>query len=480
MKQIKQLTEFSNWVDTTINGIITEKQDKPDERSLERKRDITYLARQKYPDYPVTQAVELYLADKLTDFEQRDAEQNRVINLQRRENEKLKSGLGSLNQELQDVEASSEKTDIEIARLKQLSGQLKTDVEQRRASTQEVDNLLNQVEQLKNKPGVTPEQYKEVRDRVEKFEKEKVNPDELKKFRGSLEQLSAKDALDKSDIANLQDQLKDVESKVSAQKTSDISGISGKIRDIVNRQQEFEQTNKELEQKLQALKDVESPDLSRATKLLKDIEQTRDDIAKKQAELENQERDFQNRIEQELASTKETQQRYRRSVQARSKQAKTKIDALVGKETPLDNIRQFGDELRSLLKQRASLSTDLDRDPNQAFHNLMSKLGVRADQRGNRGPDDSDEQGIGSNTSRGGPKSPPDQGNLFPDDDRVTGGRRRDDLPPRPPNGDEDDRQGKLLENVAITRALRTLDKTLTESIDPEVSKWIENRSNLD
>lgn len=478
MKNIKQLTEFSNWIDNTINSVIVEKQEPKDDRSVERQRDITYLAKQKYPDYPAAQAIELYLADKLTDIEQRDAEQNRIINLQRRENQQLRTNMSSLRKELDDVETSGKEVDAEIERLKQLSGKIQTDVQQRRASTREVDELLKQVEQLKNKPGVTPDQYKEMRDRVEKFEKEKVNPEELKKFQGSLEQLSAKDELDKSDIARLQTQLQDVESKVgAATKVSDIAGVSSKIQDIIKRQQDFEQGNKELEQKLQSLKDVQSPDLSRATQLLKDIEQTRDDITKKQTELENQEQNFQKRIEQELSSTKERQKKYRKSVQTRSKQAKTKIDALVGKEATLDQIRQLGDELRSLLKQRDSLSTILDkeRSSDQAFRDLMGKLGLRSVQGRNRGPGGSETQDIDRRPPDNGPKSSPGQGNLFTDDDRVIGGRRRDDLPSRPPNGDEDDddRQSKLLENATITRVLQTLDRVLTKSIGEQVSKWL-------
>ena len=362
MKNIKQLAEFSNWIDNTINSVIVEKQESKDERSVERQRDITYLARQKYPDYPAAQAIELYLADKLTDIEQRDADQNRIINLQRRENQQLKTGLGALRQELDDVEASGKNVDAEIERLKQLSGKIQTDVEQRRASTREVDELLAQVEQLKNKPGVTPDQYKEMRDRVEKFEKEKVNPEELKKFQGSLEQLSAKDALDKSDIARLQTQLQDVEAKIGAQKAPDLSGISGKIQDIINRQEEIEKENqastervKDLEQRLQSARDVKGADLSRATELLQNLEQTRDEILRKQNELESGEKDFQNRVEQELEQQKREQQKYRKAVRARSLQAKTKINALLGPAKDAQEIKNLGDNLRLISKDAAIL-----------------------------------------------------------------------------------------------------------------------------
>ena len=362
MKNIKQLAEFSNWIDNTINSVIVEKQEPKDDRSVERQRDITYLAKQKYPDYSAAQAIELYLADKLTDIERRDADQNRIINLQRRENQQLKTGLGALRQELDDVEASGKNVDAEIERLKQLSGKIQTDVQQRRASTREVDELLAQVEQLKSKPGVTPDQYKEMRDRVEKFEKEKVNPEELKKFQGSLEQLSAKDELDKSDIARLQAQLQDVEAKVGAQKAPDISGISGKIQDIINRQQEIEKENqastervKDLEQRLQGAKDVKGADLSRATELLQNLEQTRDEILQKQNELESEEKNFQNRIEQELAQQKREQQKYRKAVQARSLQAKTKINALLGPAKDAQEIKNLGDNIRLISKDAAIL-----------------------------------------------------------------------------------------------------------------------------
>lgn len=369
MKNIKQLTEFSNWIDNTINSVIVEKQEPKDDRSVERQRDITYLAKQKYPDYPAAQAIELYLADKLTDIEQRDAEQNRIINLQRRENQQLRTNMSSLRKELDDVEASGKEVDAEIERLKQLSGKIQTDVQQRRASTREVDELLKQVEQLKNKPGISSEQYDDIKKKVEAFDKQKINPEELKNFEGKLSDLADRDAVSDEQLKSL----KNTVAAVSQQQEKILKSpeiISQNIQDIISRQdqikdiaQDIETKSAELEKNKQAVDDVfrkfgeKQDDLSRIQSMLQslkskeqEIAQTKQIIDQAEKELQQKEQDFKINVQkaaaEEASKLKDKAQKYRKAVQARSKQASTKVNALVGKETPISRIKQVGDELQ--------------------------------------------------------------------------------------------------------------------------------------
>ena len=107
-------------------------------RSIPVAKDLMYKARVKYPGYDDQAALTLYMADQFQNQLTVDLDQNKVINAQKRENEKLKSGLNKLGQELNDIEIDSQNTDQELERLKQLSGKLKPEGEVRQAATKEI------------------------------------------------------------------------------------------------------------------------------------------------------------------------------------------------------------------------------------------------------------------------------------------------------------------------------------------------------
>lgn len=364
--------EFENWTDSIIKSTIFEKKDDRGERAIDRQRDIVYKAKQAFPEYPESQAIELFLADKLSDIEQRDFEQNKVINLQRRENDKLKSNLQGLQAEINSIEAGGQETDREIARLKQLSGKLQTDVEQRRVGGREINELLAQVEQLKNKPGVTPEQYKEIKDKVEDFSKQKVNPDELKKFSSQLSTLAASEAIDKQEISNLRAALNSVTSR--QEKIGDISDVASKLRDLESKQSEIEQvanSNKELvgdiNQRLETLGATDRADIERASELLRDLQGTKQELDAKQQELTDFEQNLENSVNQQLAQERARTRKYRENVRKRSKQASTKVNAFFGKDATVDQIKNFGQKTNKLV-------SDLTNNPADELNDYLSIL----------------------------------------------------------------------------------------------------------
>lgn len=305
---MKQLKEFENWTSDIIKSVLNEKQDAEGKRAIERSRDITYQAKQLYPEYSEEQAVALYVADKLADSERRDYEQNKLINNQRRENEKLRSNLVDIKKEIQSIEDIGKETDQEISRLKQLSGQLQTDIKQRQLSNKEIDDALSQVEQLKNKPGISADQYADIKKQVETFKKEKVNPEEFSKFKDELQAISGQNEVEKQQIDYLRS-LIDATQQASAE-------------NLKQREAAIVQQQKKLNTELEKIKDSN-----------KDI------------------------------------QKYRRAVSARSKQASTKVNALVGKKTDIDGIKKLGNSLHQL-----SYETDPDNTNIPSIVNLKRGL----------------------------------------------------------------------------------------------------------
>ena len=82
-------------------------------------RDLIYRAKNKYPGYSSEQAMILLISDEMKNQEKTDSTQNRLIDTQKRENERLRGAVDSLGKELQDFEQQSQETDREVERLKQ-------------------------------------------------------------------------------------------------------------------------------------------------------------------------------------------------------------------------------------------------------------------------------------------------------------------------------------------------------------------------
>ena len=131
--------------------------------ALSLDNDLMQRAMLRFPGYDSQQALSLYIADKATQQQKTDAAQNNLINTQQ-------NAIKSIGQELQDYEAQAQETDREVERLKQLSGALTTgsaDRQQKaKVSADELEKLQKDLEDLKTKPGMDPEKYKEIEQQI--------------------------------------------------------------------------------------------------------------------------------------------------------------------------------------------------------------------------------------------------------------------------------------------------------------------------
>ena len=140
-------------------------------------RGLLYTARQNYPEFsdqPIV-ALDYYLADELEKKTKVDSNQNRLIDTQKRENDRLRGAVQSLGQELQDFEQQSQETDREVERLKQLSGKISQgDATTQRKAKIEADDLQKlekEIQNLKSKPGIDAEKVKKLEDQVKQIAK---------------------------------------------------------------------------------------------------------------------------------------------------------------------------------------------------------------------------------------------------------------------------------------------------------------------
>ena len=136
-------------------------------------QDLLYKAKQKYPQYSGEQALTLYIADEMTEKDKVDSNQNKLIDTQKRENDRLRGAVQSLGQELQDFEQQSQETDREVERLKQLSGKLSQDGSntqvKAKVSGDDLEKLEKKLEALKIKPGIDIEKVKKLEAEIKKI-----------------------------------------------------------------------------------------------------------------------------------------------------------------------------------------------------------------------------------------------------------------------------------------------------------------------
>ena len=133
-------------------------------------RDLIYKARNKYPGYSPEQAMILLISDEMKNQEKTDSVQNKLIDTQKRENERLRGAVDSLGQELQDFEQQSIETDREVERLKQLSNTLTTggtDTKRKaKLSADDLEKLQQDLETLKTKPGMDPKKFQQLEQQI--------------------------------------------------------------------------------------------------------------------------------------------------------------------------------------------------------------------------------------------------------------------------------------------------------------------------
>ena len=142
---------------------------------LPRNQNPMIDATQAYPTLKPAAALLRYQTDQMAEKDKVDSNQNRLIDTQRRENERLRGEVDNLGktveQEIQQVAQQAEINDNEISRIKQLTGTLSkggTDTQRKaKLSSDDLAKLQKELEQLKTKPGMDPEKFNELKKQIE-------------------------------------------------------------------------------------------------------------------------------------------------------------------------------------------------------------------------------------------------------------------------------------------------------------------------
>lgn len=222
MKEVKLLTE---WADSVLEFKAPKQSPRMGtpmsgnaDRPLPRKIDVAYKAQRAYPELSPEQALSLYMSDELEKNDQMNLEQNKVINAQKRENQKLSRSLDELGKELHDHETQAARTDQEVARLRDLSAKLRPagEVQQMaaKASADKVQGMLNDLEALQNKPGIDDTKYRELVDKVNKIKSGPVDNKEVEKVQAALASLGQRQNVDDQLFDKVMGRLEQTESEL--------------------------------------------------------------------------------------------------------------------------------------------------------------------------------------------------------------------------------------------------------------------------
>lgn len=285
---MRELLDLESWANNLIN-------EAGKDRPLTLDRDIQAQAIRKYPDRNPEQAMSLFVADKLSNQEKLDYEQNKIINTQKRDNDKLRRSVQDLSKELHDHENQAQQTDREVARLKDLSAKLKPAGEiaqvAAKANADQVQAMLKDLDQVKNNPKINDQQFKEISDKVKQLQNA-GNGEEVQKTQETLRALANTQELDKEQYDRALDALeksyreniaKEKRFQASTKRNAEMKGSWGiKFKDLNDK-------IKQIETKANSVKELDdfyNGVLARA-----------DDVEAKTDELENTAYQVQDQVE---------------------------------------------------------------------------------------------------------------------------------------------------------------------------------------
>ena len=273
-----------------ISSLLYEDQ-KPNQGTVNQlpvDRDLIYRAKNKYPGYSSEQAMILLIADEMANQEKTDANQNKLIDTQKRENERLRGTVQSLGQELQDFEQQSQEIDREVERLKQISSKLSPDnvaVQQKaKVSADDLEKLHKDLEELKSKPGMDSKVYNELN--------------------SQLKTLQTNKSTDKEDVKKLQSMVKDIESQSSINYNSVAKQLAQTRFRLANKEQRFKEYKtsfqdykKSTSDKLEKVSQEMNNELAKSIDLRAGIMQNAEVIQKDAEEINKMKTDLSKKID---------------------------------------------------------------------------------------------------------------------------------------------------------------------------------------
>ena len=240
---MREILEFESWANSMLN-------EAGKDRPLSLDRDIQRQAQIKFPDRNPEQAMTMFVADKLSNQEKLDYEQNKIINAQKRENDKLRRSLQDLSNELHDHEQQAQQTDVEVARLKDLSAKLKPagEIQQgaTKASADKVEAMLKDLENVRTNPSIDDKKFKELENKVQQM-KGVADDSGIDKIQGTLSALASKQGVSDQMFNKAMDQLSATQNELDAKEQRFQKSIA-KNKDVQQSWgNKFAELNKEIE-----------------------------------------------------------------------------------------------------------------------------------------------------------------------------------------------------------------------------------------
>ena len=242
---------------------------------LPRNQNPMIDATQAYPTLKPAAALLRYQTDQMAEKDKVDSNQNKLIDTQRRENERLRGEVDNLGktveQEIQQVAQQAEINDNEISRIKQLTGTLSqggTDTQRKaKLSSDDLEKLQKELEQLKTKPGMDSEKFNQLKKQIETMvSNPSIDDKELSKINSLVNTLTQQRQVGDTLYKKIEDQLRKTQSdldkkegrfsKYIEKKKGEIGSIqqqnAGEIKkysDIVKSyQQDIEKFNSQVQQ----------------------------------------------------------------------------------------------------------------------------------------------------------------------------------------------------------------------------------------
>jgi hypothetical protein len=185
---MKELNQFIRWADSVSNSYLVEADVDKKKSSRALNTGIQSIAQRQYPDLDPQEALITYMGQKLSDMEEKDAEQIKLLNRQSQETNKLMNTVQGIRAAYDELERSSQEVEQEIDQIRGGAERAKLGQEQNTISARDVRELLNTVEELKKNPNVDKREYRELVDSVKSMTDSNVSKEQYEALKQQLEQ----------------------------------------------------------------------------------------------------------------------------------------------------------------------------------------------------------------------------------------------------------------------------------------------------
>lgn len=245
---MKELKLFESWADSISKSYVTEFV-APDKKKNSRALNtgIQNIAQRQYPDLDPQEALMTYMSKKLTDMDEKDAEQIKLINRQSQELSTQRNTIQAMRAAHDELERSAAETENEVEQIR--TGATKTlathaDLADK---AKQVQQIQAEIKSLRDKPGMTNDKMEELETQLKRATQD---TELLNQYSVAIKKITDQKEVTDADFKKLLKQLNDKEHRFQ----DSLYKNASKFNEYAKKFQKYEKTITDKMKKIDDLK----------------------------------------------------------------------------------------------------------------------------------------------------------------------------------------------------------------------------------